>query len=222
MLLLSFVLGLIWAEDSQLHQLESLEAHKTLSDTKNISNESHKDFVANVQASKNFSIKVNTIANEGYSEFELETGKANLNEFEASMSRYGAGIKFDYSFRPDSRVKLNFFLSNALEINTQRRGGKVKAYDDTQRYEENTYDYGSKVMYPVWANSIGMAITILNAHRIVFTLKQTQLSTNDMLLAMNPKGIGIPIMSNVSQVVPNNYNLYAITTQIFLTYSYVF
>ncbi|WP_276897034.1 hypothetical protein [Helicobacter japonicus] len=109
MLLLSFVLGLIWAEDSQLHQLESLEAHKTLSDTKNISNESHKDSVANVQASKNFSIKVNTIANEGYSEFELETGKANLNEFEASMSRYGAGIKFDYSFKPDSRVKLNFF-----------------------------------------------------------------------------------------------------------------
>ena len=130
------------------------------------------------------------------------------------MSRYGAGIKFDYSFKPDSRVKLNFFLSNALEINTQRRGGKVKAYDDTQRYEENTYDYGSKVMYPVWANSIGMAITILNAHRIVFTLKQTQLSTNDMLLAMNPQGIGIPIMSNVSQVVPNNYNLYALNENI--------
>ncbi len=143
-----------------------------------------------------------------------------MNEVEAPMSRYGAGIELNYSIKSDTDVKLNFFVSNALEIDTQRRGGKVKTYDNAQRYEENAYDYGTKIMYPVWANSIGMVLTILKSHRITLTLKQTQLSSNDALLATYSQGI-TPVVRNVAQA--NSYaNLYTITTQVFLTYSYVF
>ncbi len=75
-------------------------------------------------------------------------------------------------------------------------------------------------MYPVWANSIGMVLTILKSHRITLTLKQTQLSSNDALLATYSQGI-TPVVRNVAQA--NSYaNLYTITTQVFLTYSYVF
>ena len=193
--LISLVASLICAEELQLHKL-------------------------NVAPNTPLSIRANTIANEGYSEFELETGNANLNEVEAPMSRYGAGIELNYSIKSDTDVKLNFFVSNALEIDTQRRGGKVKTYDNAQRYEENAYDYGTKIMYPVWANSIGMVLTILKSHRITLTLKQTQLSSNDALLATYSQGI-TPVVRNVAQA--NSYaNLYTITTQVFLTYSYVF
>ena len=225
MLLLSFVLGLMWAEDSQLNQLESLEAHKTSSDT-NISKEQSEDSGASMQVSKNFSIKADTTANEGYSEFELETGKANLNEFDAPISRYRAGMKLNYSFKPDARVKLNFFLLNALEINTQRRGGKVKPYNDGTLYEENTYDYGSVAVESSWVNSVGVALTILGVHRISLTMKQTQFAGENNSLVAH---IGFPtFVGSVKQnSVLNDGNLvianpFMITTQSFLTYTFVF
>ncbi len=215
--LISLVASLICAEELQLHKL-NVAPNTPLSAQNTESKEG--DSKIKAQVSKNFSIRANTIANEGYSEFELETGNANLNEVEAPMSRYGAGIELNYSIKSDTDVKLNFFVSNALEIDTQRRGGKVKTYDNAQRYEENAYDYGTKIMYPVWANSIGMVLTILKSHRITLTLKQTQLSSNDALLATYSQGI-TPVVRNVAQA--NSYvNLYTITTQVFLTYSYVF
>lgn len=215
--LISLVASLICAEELQLHKL-NVAPNTPLSAQNTESKEG--DSKIKAQVSKNFSIRVNTIANEGYSEFELETGNANLDEVEAPMSRYGAGIELNYSIKSDTDVKLNFFVSNALEIDTQRRGGKVKTYDNAQRYEENAYDYGTKIMYPVWANSIGMVLTILKSHRITLTLKQTQLSSNDALLATYSQGI-TPVVRNVAQA--NSYaNLYTITTQVFLTYSYVF
>ena len=215
--LISIVASLICAEELQLHKL-NVAPNTPLSAQNTESKEG--DSKIKAQVSKNFSIRANTIANEGYSEFELETGNANLNEVEAPMSRYGAGIELNYSIKSDTDVKLNFFVSNALEIDTQRRGGKVKTYDNAQRYEENAYDYGTKIMYPVWANSIGMVLTILKSHRITLTLKQTQLSSNDALLATYSQGI-TPVVRNVAQA--NSYvNLYTITTQVFLTYSYVF
>ncbi|TLD90520.1 hypothetical protein LS66_003210 [Helicobacter sp. MIT 03-1614] len=217
MFLISLVASLICAEELQLHKL-NVAPNTPLSAQNTESKEG--DSKIKAQVSKNFSIRANTIANEGYSEFELETGNANLNEVEAPMSRYGAGIELNYSIKSDTDVKLNFFVSNALEIDTQRRGGKVKTYDNAQRYEENAYDYGTKIMYPVWANSIGMVLTILKSHRITLTLKQTQLSSNDALLATYSQGI-TPVVRNVAQA--NSYaNLYTITTQVFLTYSYVF
>ena len=105
-----------------------------------------------------------------------------------------------------------------------------------QRYEENAYNYGNKVMYPAWVNSIGMKITILKTHRIMLTLKQTQLSTNDALLAMSasqgmpqaplqtmpPNVSGMPIVGNVASNTAVNANPYVLTTQVFLTYSYTF
>ena len=167
--------------------------------------------------------------NDGYSEMELETGKANLNELDTPVSRYGAGVELNYSIKPDSRVELELFFSNAVELNTQRRGGKIKAYDTVQKYEENAYNYGNKVMYPAWVNSIGMTITILKTHRIMLTLKQTQLSTNDALLAMSASqgmpqsGVsGTPIVGNVASNTAVNANPYVLTTRVFLTYSYVF
>lgn len=215
--LISLVASLICAEELQLHKL-NVAPNTPLSAQNTESKEG--DSKIKAQVSKNFSIRANTIANEGYSEFELETGNANLNEVEAPMSRYGAGIELNYSIKSDTDVKLNFFVSNALEIDTQRRGGKVKTYDNAQRYEENAYNYGTKIMYPVWANSIGMVLTILKSHRITLTLKQTQLSSNDALLATYSQGI-TPVVRNVAQA--NSYaNLYTITTQVFLTYSYVF
>lgn len=215
--LISLVASLICAEELQLHKL-NVAPNTPLSAQNTESKEG--DSKIKAQVSKNFSIRANTIANEGYSEFELETGNANLNEVEAPMSRYGAGIELNYSIKSDTDVKLNFFVSNALEIDTQRRGGKVKTYDNAQRYEENAYDYGTKIMYPVWANSIGMVLTILKSHRITLTLKQTQLSSNDALLATYSQGI-TPVVRNVAQA--NSYaNLYTITTQVFLAYSYVF
>ena len=215
--LISLVASLICAEELQLHKL-NVAPNTPLSAQNTESKEGDSKIKAQVR--KNFSIRANTIANEGYSEFELETGNANLNEVEAPMSRYGAGIELNYSIKSDTDVKLNFFVSNALEIDTQRRGGKVKTYDNAQRYEENAYDYGTKIMYPVWANSIGMVLTILKSHRITLTLKQTQLSSNDALLATYSQGI-TPVVRNVAQA--NSYaNLYTITTQVFLTYSYVF
>ncbi|EFR45776.1 hypothetical protein HCCG_00322 [Helicobacter cinaedi CCUG 18818 = ATCC BAA-847] len=188
------------------------------------------------KVSKNLSIKADAFVNDGYSEMELETGKANLNELDTPMSRYGAGVELNYSVKPDSRVELELFVSNTVELNTQRRGGKIKAYDTVQRYEENAYNYGNKVMYPAWVNSIGMKITILKTHRIMLTLKQTQLSTNDALLAMSasqgmpqaplqtmpPNVSGMPIVGNVASNTAVNANPYVLTTQVFLTYSYTF
>lgn len=183
-----------------------------------------------VRVGKNFSIETNAFARDGYSEMELETGNTNTNEFDSSMSRYGAGVEFNYSVKPDSRVELEFFSSNSVEINTQRRGGKIKTYSTVQRYEENAYDYGNRVISsPAWVNSIGMAITILKTHRIVFTLKQTQLSLNDALLMQDGRlGGGITQNSGTTPIVGNvasntsNTNPYMLTTQVFLTYSYVF
>ena len=74
-----------------------------------------------------------------------------------------------------------------------------------------------------------MTITILKTHRIMLTLKQTQLSTNDALLAMSASqgmpqsGVsGTPIVGNVASNTAVNANPYVLTTQVFLTYSYAF
>ncbi|WP_334085306.1 hypothetical protein [Helicobacter typhlonius] len=221
--LISLVASLICAEELQLHKL-NVAPNTPLSAQNTESKEG--DSKIKAQVSKNFSIRANTIANEGYSEFELETGKANLNEFDAPISRYRAGMKLNYSFKPDARVKLNFFLLNALEINTQRRGGKVKPYNDGTLYEENTYDYGSVAVESSWVNSVGVALTILGVHRISLTMKQTQFAGENNSLVAH---IGFPtFVGSVKQnSVLNDGNLvianpFMITTQSFLTYTYVF
>ena len=221
--LISLVASLICAEELQLHKL-NVAPNTPLSAQNTESKEG--DSKIKAQVSKNFSIRANTIANEGYSEFELETGKANLNEFDAPISRYRAGMKLNYSFKPDARVKLNFFLLNALEINTQRRGGKVKPNTDGTLYEENTYDYGSVAVESSWVNSVGVALTILGVHRISLTMKQTQFAGENNSLVAH---IGFPtFVGSVKQnSVLNDGNLvianpFMITTQSFLTYTYVF
>ncbi|WP_334095235.1 hypothetical protein [Helicobacter typhlonius] len=221
--LISLVASLICAEELQLHKL-NVAPNTPLSAQNTESKEG--DSKIKAQVSKNFSIRANTIANEGYSEFELETGNANLNEVDAPISRYRAGIKLNYSFKPDARVKLNFFLLNALEINTQRRGGKVKPYNDGTLYEENTYDYGSVAVESSWVNSVGVALTILGVHRISLTMKQTQFAGENNSLVAH---IGFPtFVGSVKQnSVLNDGNLvianpFMITTQSFLTYTYVF
>lgn len=221
--LISLVASLICAEELQLHKL-NVAPNTPLSAQNTESKEG--DSKIKAQVSKNFSIRANTIANEGYSEFELETGKANLNEFDAPISRYRAGMKLNYSFKPDARVKLNFFLLNALEINTQRRGGKVKPYNDGTLYEENTYDYGSVAVESSWVNSVGVALTILGVHRISLTMKQTQFAGENNSLVAH---IGFPtFVGSVKQnSVLNDGNLvianpFMITTQSFLIYTYVF
>lgn len=221
--LISLVASLICAEELQLHKL-NVAPNTPLSAQNTESKEG--DSKIKAQVSKNFSIRANTIANEGYSEFELETGNANLNEVEAPMSRYGAGIELNYSIKSDTDVKLNFFLLNALEINTQRRGGKVKPYNDGTLYEENTYDYGSVAVESSWVNSVGVALTILGVHRISLTMKQTQFAGENNSLVAH---IGFPtFVGSVKQnSVLNDGNLvianpFMITTQSFLTYTYVF
>lgn len=233
MCVLGFVLVFGGAEELVLHEINTESPANPL--TKQLEKkESEENQGAKV--SKNLSIKADAFVNDGYSEMELETGKANLNELDTPMSRYGAGVELNYSVKPDSRVELELFVSNTVELNTQRRGGKIKAYDTVQRYEENAYNYGNKVMYPAWVNSIGMTITILKTHRIMLTLKQTQLSTNDALLAMSasqgmpqaplqtmpPNVSGMPIVGNVASNTAVNANPYVLTTQVFLTYSYTF
>lgn len=233
MCVLGFVLVFGGAEELVLHETNTESPANLL--TKQLEKkESEENQGAKV--SKNLSIKADAFVNDGYSEMELETGKANLNELDTPMSRYGAGVELNYSVKPDSRVELELFVSNTVELNTQRRGGKIKAYDTVQRYEENAYNYGNKVMYPAWVNSIGMTITILKTHRIMLTLKQTQLSTNDALLAMSasqgmpqaplqtmpPNVSGMPIVGNVASNTAVNANPYVLTTQVFLTYSYTF
>ncbi|BAM33136.1 hypothetical protein HW260_00825 [Helicobacter cinaedi] len=233
MCVLGFVLVFGGAEELVLHETNTESPANPL--TKQLEKkESEENQGAKV--SKNLSIKADAFVNDGYSEMELETGKANLNELDTPMSRYGAGVELNYSVKPDSRVELELFVSNTVELNTQRRGGKIKAYDTVQRYEENAYNYGNKVMYPAWVNSIGMKITILKTHRIMLTLKQTQLSTNDALLAMSasqgmpqaplqtmpPNVSGMPIVGNVASNTAVNANPYVLTTQVFLTYSYTF
>ncbi|AWK62750.1 hypothetical protein HCN_1684 [Helicobacter cinaedi PAGU611] len=233
MCVLGFVLVFGGAEELVLHETNTESPANPL--TKQLEKkESEENQGAKV--SKNLSIKADAFVNDGYSEMELETGKANLNELDTPMSRYGAGVELNYSVKPDSRVELELFVSNTVELNTQRRGGKIKAYDTVQRYEENAYNYGNKVMYPAWVNSIGMTITILKTHRIMLTLKQTQLSTNDALLAMSasqgmpqaplqtmpPNVSGMPIVGNVASNTAVNANPYVLTTQVFLTYSYTF
>ena len=233
MCVLGFVLVFGGAEELVLHETNTESPANPL--TKQLEKkESEENQGAKV--SKNLSIKADAFVNDGYSEMELETGKANLNELDTPMSRYGAGVELNYSVKPDSRVELELFVSNTVELNTQRRGGKIKAYDTVQRYEENAYNYGNKVMYPAWVNSIVMTITILKTHRIMLTLKQTQLSTNDALLAMSasqgmpqaplqtmpPNVSGMPIVGNVASNTAVNANPYVLTTQVFLTYSYTF
>ena len=233
MCVLGFVLVFGGAEELVLHETNTESPANPL--TKQLEKkESEENQGAKV--SKNLSIKADAFVNDGYSEMELETGKANLNVLDTPLSRYGAGVELNYSVKPDSRVELELFVSNTVELNTQRRGGKIKAYDTVQRYEENAYNYGNKVMYPAWVNSIGMTITILKTHRIMLTLKQTQLSTNDALLAMSasqgmpqaplqtmpPNVSGMPIVGNVASNTAVNANPYVLTTQVFLTYSYTF
>ncbi len=79
---------------------------------------------ANAQVSKNFSLKFDAFANEGYSEAELEMGHAQLNEIDAPMSRYGAGLELNYAIGDNARIKLEVFASNTLEFNRQRQGVK--------------------------------------------------------------------------------------------------
>ena len=233
MCVLGFVLVFGGAEELMLHETNTESPANPL--TKQLEKKESEE-KQGAKVSKNLSIKADAFVNDGYSEMELETGKANLNELDTPMSRYGAGVELNYSVKPDSRVELELFFSNTVELNTQRRGGKIKAYDTVQRYEENAYNYGNKVMYPAWVNSIGMTITILKTHRIMLTLKQTQLSTNDALLAMSasqgmpqaplqtmpPNVSGTPIVGNVASNTAVNANPYVLTTQVFLTYSYTF
>ncbi len=226
MCVLGFVLVFGGAEELMLHETNTESPANPL--TKQLEKKESEE-KQGAKVSKNLSIKADAFVNDGYSEMELETGKANLNELDTPMSRYGAGVELNYSVKRDSRVELELFFSNTVELNTQRRGGKIKAYDTVQRYEENAYNYGNKVMYPAWVNSIGMTITILKTHRIMLTLKQTQLSTNDALLAMSASqgmpqsGVsGTPIVGNVASNTAVNANPYVLTTQVFLTYSYTF
>ena len=176
---------------------------------------------------KKLSIKADSFSSEGYSEAELEMGNTALsgNGVEAPNSRYGVGLKLNYAIKSNSRLKFEIFASNGLEINTQRRGGKVKSYDDGVRSNENAYNYGNMVAYSGWVNSIGMTLTILKTHRLMLTFKQTQLSNNDAYIAMGgaPQGggamwLGEHIASNDAM----RENPWSYTTQIFLTYSYVF
>ncbi|WP_420810250.1 hypothetical protein [Helicobacter jaachi] len=237
-LLVSVVMACLWAEELQLHEPSKEIANPTENLTKNNHTE---DTKASAQVSKNLSIKADLLANEGYSELELTTGNANPNEIEAPMSRYSAGVELNYSVKPDSNVEVEFFASNALEINAQRRGGKTKAYDSGQQYEENAYDYGSRILYPAWVNSIGMAVTVSKAHRFMLTFKQTQISVNDALMVMgggvsqpvaqtqnalnvnNEQNMtNAPVVTNVPASNKTMANPYALTTQIFLTYSYIF
>lgn len=230
MCILGCIFALAMAEELQLYE-PSADTQTPLDKQLEQQAQEAKD-KPGVRVGKNFSVGTNVFAHDGYSEMELETGKANTNEIDSSLSRYGAGVELNYSAKPDSRVEIELFASNSVEINTQRRGGKIKTYDTVQRYEENTYNYGNKIVSsPMWVNSIGMAITILKTHRVVFTLKQTQLSLNDALLMQDGRfggaamqnGGATPVVGNVVSVNTNaNANPYMLTTQVFLTYSYVF
>lgn len=189
--------------------------------------EEHSKMEAKVpQSTQNLSLKADAFANDGYSELELETGKTITNGIEAPMSRYGVGMNLNYLVQSGSRVKFDFLLSNGLEINSQRRGGKIKSYDNAQQYESSAYDYGSKVMYATWVNSISMVITVLEAHHIMLAFKQTQLPLNNQPLGLPVPDYGFDIQSIgsfngfVSSMLKDNP--YSIMTQIFLTYSYIF
>ena len=174
-----------------------------------------------IQINKNLSIDANVYMLEGYSEMELETERGSSNEFESPMTRYGAGLGLNYSIQPNKGTKLEFFVSSGLEMNIQRKGGKVKAYDTVQRYEENAYNYGERSIYTGLANSIGMIIRIANSHRLTLMFKQTQSSLEALGELINPQGI--PMLNNIAtSKFASNTGPYALTTQVFLTYTYVF
>lgn len=177
---------------------------------------------ANAQVSKNFSLKFDAFANEGYSEAELEMGHAQLNEIDAPMSRYGAGLELNYAIGDNARIKLEVFASNTLEFNRQRQGGKVKAYDNGIMYDEHTYNYGNTAIYPAFVNSMGVILTFFKTHRIILTLKQTQLSSNDVLAIVPNAQIGGQLLREIITSNIVSANPWTITTQVFLTYSYVF
>lgn len=173
------------------------------------------------QPTQNLSFKADVFSNDGYSEFELETGKAISNGVEAPMSRYGVGMNLNYLLQLGSRVRFDFFISNGLEINSQRRGGKIKSYDNAQQYENNAYDYGNKVMYTTWVNSISMIVSILETHNIVLAFKQTQLPIgNQPSYGFNE----FQDINNFNSIVSAVFrdNPYLVMTQIFLTYSFIF
>lgn len=224
--LISLVLNVGVAQDLQLYQIDTERSNPALSiDDKTLKGA---DTESGKKISKGLSLKADVFANEGYSEAELETGNANLNEIEAPMSRYGVGIEINYAIKSNSRLKLEIFFLRALELNTQRKGGKVKAYDNGIRYEENAYDYGDKTMYSAWANSIGVALTLLRKHHLMLTLKQTQLASSGTSLGFSntfSNKIGLSgFDSSIAGSIwgGNVMNPWAATTQIFLTYSYVF
>lgn len=227
-LVLAFVMSLAGAEEFQV--LPSSDTPPTPPTQKQEENRTGDNAKATAKVSKNFSFKADVSSADGYSELELQTDNANKNELEAPMSRYGAGVEIHYAIHPDSRVKLEFFASNGLEFNFQRRGGKVKAYDTASYYEDNAYNYGSKVFYSGLVYSMGAAVTVLRSHRLMLTWKQTQYSNNDALLAMSasegrvpsmPVG-GVPMMGNVASNTALNSSPSTVTSQVFLTYSYIF
>lgn len=176
------------------------------------------------QSTQNLSFKADAFANDGYSELELETGKTIANGIEAPMSRYGVGMNLSYLVQAGSRVKFDFLFSNGLEINSQRRGGKIKSYDNALQYESSAYDYGNKVMYATWVNSISMVVTILEAHHIMLAFKQTQLPINNQPLGLLDYNFDIQSIGSFNGFVSSMLkdNPYSVMTQIFLTYNYIF
>lgn len=208
---------------SSNEDLSLYDSKNTLSQTV----EEHSKIKAKVpQSTQNLSLKADAFANDGYSELELKTGKTITNGIEAPMSRYGVGMNLNYLVQSGSRVRFNFLLSNGLEINSQRRGGKIKSYDNTRQYESNTYDYGNKVMYATWVSSMSMAITVFEVHHLMIVFKQTELPINNRPLSLPNPNYNLDIQnvesfnSFVSSILKDDP--YSIMTQIFLTYSYVF
>lgn len=227
-MLMCLLLGFALAEELQLRQSSDMPSSPPMQQTEE--NRMGDTAKASAKVSKNLSVRADAFATDGYSELELQTDNAHKNELEALMSRYGAGVEVHYAFNPDARVKVEFFAANGLEINFQRRGGKVKAYDTVSTYEENAYNYGSKVSYSGFTSSMGAAVTILKSHRVMFTWKQTQYSYNDALLAMSasegkapiaPMG-GVPVTGNLASNTALSAAPSTVTSQVFLTYSYIF
>ncbi len=214
--LLVFIFVLGYAEE-----LEIYESHTdTMQNQLNMSKDKESENKPHIDEKQGLSIGADVYEAEGYSEMELYKGGVQ-NEFEAPMSRYGIGFRLNYSIQPVKIFKLSFFVSNGLEINMERRGGRIKAYDTIQRYEENVYNYGQRSMTYGLMNSVGMIIAIAEQHHISLTLKQTYNYQNMLGFSMNAtESFALNnIETSQNSVTQNPYWL---TTQIFLTYSYVF
>lgn len=177
-----------------------------------------------IPITKNLSIKTDAFAKDGYSEIELESDNTILNEFDSSMSRYGINIGVNLALPIKNTTRINFFISNGIELNTQRRNGKLKPYSTANILEENAYNYGDRVTYSGFNSVVGLAMHIRRNHKLTLILKQTNLSTEANQIARGaPNANAIPIMSVIPTSIKDfTFVGYATTTQIFLTYSYEF